>query len=100
MLMTNYLGKIIDLCVSGRANDNKVENILRCLDVCLQRYPSTCGPMRNKIEKFLFQFLDLEATDVAVKHAGRCFHFLQQVRLKMCVSQKLLNVSIENVVQR
>ena len=55
------------------------DSALKFLSTCMKYYPGVSGSMKNKIEDFLFSFVDSEE-HMLVEEAGICLHLLQQIR--------------------
>lgn len=75
-MLASGLMKVVEICLSTKHH----ELSLNCLVLCMEKYGSTCGPFKNKIETHLIQFLNKNNDQVVLKNAGKCLHFLQQVR--------------------
>ncbi|KAF2896179.1 hypothetical protein ILUMI_09996 [Ignelater luminosus] len=75
----NILPKVLDMCTSIRPTPILSSAALTCLKICMQTFPSACGPFKNKIESYLFKYFTCELHSAVIKKAGTAFNALQQI---------------------
>lgn len=73
------LSKTIESCTSVKSDDSRILAALDCLITCLKTYPGPLGPMKPKIEGYLFNYLISDSDRAIVMKVGIAAHYLQQV---------------------
>lgn len=81
-LLSDYMTKILELCLSTQVNTYEVGAALLVLSVCMKRFGSWFGSHKSKIEVFLLHFLYSQSNSL-VEKAAEGFHHLQQVSSKL-----------------
>lgn len=78
--ITDHLSDVIEACLLVNPGLVQSKTAVTCLSTCFQKYPSACGPFKNKLEAFLLKFLSQQSsfTD-SIEEAAKAFHFLQQI---------------------
>lgn len=81
-LLSDYMTKILELCLSSQVNAYEVGAALSILSVCMKRYGSWFGTHKSKVEVFLLNFLFSQSNNL-VEKAAEAFLYLQQVSSKL-----------------
>ncbi|KAG5881499.1 hypothetical protein JTB14_001643 [Gonioctena quinquepunctata] len=76
--VSEYMSKVLEMCLSPHMNDYEMEAALETLSICMKRYASWFTSHKVKIETFLVKCLDSSSESI-VKKAAVAFHYLQQV---------------------
>lgn len=77
-LLSDYMTKILQMCLSSQVNPNEMESALIILSISMKIYGSWFGPHKSKIEAFLLKLLFYDSKNV-VQKAAVAFLELQQV---------------------
>ncbi|XP_072379822.1 proline-, glutamic acid- and leucine-rich protein 1-like [Diabrotica undecimpunctata] len=75
-ISSEYLSKIIDLCLTSKSNYNEIEAAFDVLNICMKKYNS-CTTHKTKIEAHILSFIE-HSTSLLVKKAAVAFLYLQQ----------------------
>uniref|UniRef100_A0A4Y0BQS7 Pre-rRNA-processing protein RIX1 N-terminal domain-containing protein n=1 Tax=Anopheles funestus TaxID=62324 RepID=A0A4Y0BQS7_ANOFN len=77
-LFVSNLPKLLE-SVGSTIPPSVVPSALSFLEVAMQHYPGACGPMKNRIESFLYSLVD-STNRVVINRTARCLLLLQQIR--------------------
>lgn len=76
-ISSTLLSKVIE-SIAGQSPECHLA-ALKCLQVCMRLYAGPCGSSRGIIERFLDALIDVDNM-LVVRHVGKCYHLLQQIR--------------------
>ncbi|CAG9821763.1 unnamed protein product [Phaedon cochleariae] len=76
--VSDYLNKVMEMCLSSHNNPNEIEAALGTLTICMKHYASWFTSHKIRIETFLLQYLE-SSVDSIVEKAAIGFHFSQQI---------------------
>ncbi|XP_056633649.1 uncharacterized protein LOC130443170 [Diorhabda sublineata] len=77
-ILTEYLSKIVDFCLSNKLKCHLIDKTLDILILCLKKYGNWFVSRKIQIEKYILSFLD-NNSEFTVNKASICFLYLQQV---------------------
>lgn len=79
IFVADYLVDTLEACLKTE-NSSLPEQALKCLIVCLVKYPSSCGPLKTQIEAALLKCLEYQGDDlVFLKNVGVAINYMNQV---------------------
>lgn len=77
-LLSDYMTKILEMCLCSQVNRYEMECALQTLKICMKRFGSWFGAYRARIEVFLLRILFSQSIDLT-KMAAEAFLQVQQV---------------------
>ncbi|XP_028139817.2 uncharacterized protein LOC114334018 [Diabrotica virgifera virgifera] len=75
-ISSEYLSKIIDLCLTSKSSFNEIESAFDVLTICMKKFNS-CTTHKTRIEAHILSFLESSA-DWIVEKAAIAYLYLQQ----------------------
>ncbi|KAF5278084.1 hypothetical protein FQR65_LT03600 [Abscondita terminalis] len=77
--LVTILQKLLDKCLSAQRNLNVNVSAMDCINICIEKYPSSCIPFKSKLEQGLIKNITSDQPKNVIKSVGTALHLLQQI---------------------